>query len=61
MRVGFLRPSVNILQKLMVADATDFVRARNLPMLIEPRPWHKYDRGGYLKLRTKVMRTHGAR
>jgi len=35
--------------------------ARNLPMLVEPKPWTRFDRGGFLKKRTKVMRIRGSR
>jgi len=28
-------------------------------MLVEPRPWRSFDRGGFLRLRAVAMRTHG--
>jgi Mitochondrial DNA-directed RNA polymerase len=31
------------------------------PMLVPPMPWERYDKGGYLDLKTAMMRTHGSR
>ncbi|XP_057821659.2 DNA-directed RNA polymerase 1B, mitochondrial isoform X1 [Cryptomeria japonica] len=32
-----------------------------MPMLVKPRPWKGYAKGGYLFLHSLVMRTHGAK
>eukprot|EP00249_Psilotum_nudum_P022981 c28710_g1_i1 orf=906-4160(-) len=32
-----------------------------MPMLVKPRAWQGYTKGGYLVLRSRLMRTHGAR
>jgi DNA-directed RNA polymerase len=34
---------------------------RYLPMLVRPRPWISYNEGGYLTLRSIIMRTRGSR
>jgi len=42
-------------------DALTESNPRNLPMLVEPMPWTRFDQGGFLKLQTRVMRTKGSR
>lgn len=32
-----------------------------MPMLVEPVKWRSFNRGGYLVLRSRLMRTHGSR
>lgn len=32
---------------------------RFLPMLVEPKPWRGFNKGGFLRLRAAAMRTHG--
>ncbi len=34
---------------------------RDLPMIIQPMPWRRYDQGGHLALRTTVMRVRGTK
>ena len=33
---------------------------RYIPMLVPPRPWTRWDSGGYIRLKPRVMRTHGS-
>ncbi|MCO5558648.1 hypothetical protein L7F22_012234 [Adiantum nelumboides] len=38
-----------------------FVELPYMPMLVEPMKWTSYKKGGYMVLRSHLMRTHGAR
>ncbi|MCO5571198.1 hypothetical protein L7F22_024932 [Adiantum nelumboides] len=38
-----------------------FVELPYMPMLVEPMKWTSYKNGGYMVLRSHLMRTHGAR
>lgn len=38
-----------------------FVEMPYMPMLVEPVKWTSYKKGGYMVLRSRLMRTHGAR
>eukprot|EP00743_Colponemidia_sp_Colp-15_P004738 GILK01005103.1.p1 GENE.GILK01005103.1~~GILK01005103.1.p1 ORF type:complete len:1028 (-),score=159.11 GILK01005103.1:222-3236(-) len=38
-----------------------FGAPRHLPMLVRPRPWTSFDEGGYLKVRSHIMRTRNSR
>ncbi|CAM9775395.1 unnamed protein product, partial [Phaeothamnion confervicola] len=48
--------------RLMVRQSggmAQLMTMRYLPMLVEPRPWTRADRGAYLQLKTNVMRHRG--
>lgn len=50
--------------KLLLSDGRllrDSILPRYQPMLVPPRPWTSYNRGGYLRPRGLVMRTRGSR
>jgi DNA-directed RNA polymerase len=59
-RVGNICASSKVYAKLLESDAREY-NPRNLPMLVEPKLWTRWDRGGFLKLRTTIMRTKGSR
>ena len=59
-RVGNICASSEVYARLLDSEVREY-NPRNLPMLVEPRKWTRYDRGGFLKLRTTVMRTKGSR
>jgi len=42
------------------AEGERYTMPRHLPMLVKPKPWEGYNKGGYLRLKTKVMRTRGS-
>jgi DNA-directed RNA polymerase len=60
---GIIVASKNVRDTLSGAKVQgDFsFNARELPMLCPPTPWTHHDRGGFLKLSTRVMRTKGSR
>ncbi|KAG5180911.1 hypothetical protein JKP88DRAFT_263682 [Tribonema minus] len=37
------------------------MQPRYLPMLVKPKPWQRHDRGGYIMLKARIMRTRGCR
>ena len=60
-KVGVVRASKELLQRargdpIMLQWAAT---PRFLPMLVEPRPWRGFQKGGFLRLRAAAMRTHG--
>lgn len=40
-------------------DISSFVAPRFVPMVVPPQNWTRSDRGGYLRLRSQVMRIWG--
>ena len=47
------------LTKLLAREPSGSFLAKHLPMLVEPRPWTGFDRGGYLENTLDVMRYKG--
>lgn len=60
MLVCLCRLSVDpLIVQMIDEDVRKFVEPRFVPMLVPPREWTRSDKGGYLNLRTNVMRTWG--
>jgi len=59
--MGHVRLHPELKERFMSAGGLSESNPRNLPMLVEPRPWTKFDKGGFLKLRSRVMRFKGSR
>ncbi|TIA50043.1 DNA/RNA polymerase [Aureobasidium pullulans] len=56
---GWLCPSPDLLHKLHREPVGGLI-AKRLPMVIEPRPWTNFSKGGYLNYPTPVIRFSGA-
>ncbi|KAI5240627.1 DNA/RNA polymerase [Aureobasidium subglaciale] len=56
---GWLCPSSELLQKLQREPVGGLI-AKRLPMVIEPKPWTNFSKGGYLNYPTPVIRFSGA-
>ncbi|KAK8080570.1 hypothetical protein PG997_008388 [Apiospora hydei] len=58
-RVGMIAPNKYLSELLKREPRADFL-ARHLPMLVEPEPWTKFDRGGFINSPATVIRIkHG--
>ncbi|KAG9125065.1 DNA-directed RNA polymerase [Ceratobasidium sp. 392] len=49
-----LNPAVN--ERMARDSVRETLHPRHLPMLVKPRPWEDYDKGGYLTLKSSMMR-----
>ncbi|CAM9911438.1 unnamed protein product, partial [Sphacelaria rigidula] len=58
-RHGVVAMDPAVYSKMIDEDVRKFVEPRFVPMLVPPREWTRSDKGGYLNLRTNVMRTWG--
>ncbi|KAH0398747.1 DNA/RNA polymerase, partial [Aureobasidium melanogenum] len=56
---GWLCPSSELIQKLHREPVAGLI-AKRLPMVVEPKPWTNFSRGGYLNYPTPVIRFSGA-
>ncbi|KAI4729179.1 DNA/RNA polymerase [Aureobasidium sp. EXF-10728] len=56
---GWLCPSSELIHKLHREPVAGLI-AKRLPMVIEPKPWTGFSRGGYLNYPTPVIRFSGA-
>ncbi|TRX96840.1 hypothetical protein FHL15_002146 [Xylaria flabelliformis] len=54
-KVGLIMPNKVLVDLLKREPRGDYL-ARHLPMLVEPRPWTKFDRGGFLEFPTQLVR-----
>ncbi|KAI1423315.1 DNA-directed RNA polymerase [Xylaria sp. FL1777] len=54
-KVGMIMPN-RVLVDLMKQEPRGDYLARHLPMLVEPRPWTKFDRGGFLEYPSHLLR-----
>ncbi|KAI1174644.1 DNA-dependent RNA polymerase [Nemania sp. FL0916] len=54
-KVGTIMPN-KVLVDLMKREPRGDYLARHLPMLVEPLPWSKFDRGGFLEFPAQLMR-----
>ncbi|KAI0117787.1 DNA-directed RNA polymerase [Nemania sp. FL0031] len=54
-KVGLVMPN-KVLVDLMKREPSGDYLARHLPMLVEPRPWSKFDRGGFLEFPSQLVR-----
>ncbi|KAK8106075.1 hypothetical protein PG999_009434 [Apiospora kogelbergensis] len=58
-RVGMIAPNKFLSELLKSEPRADFL-ARHLPMLVEPEPWTKFDKGGFINSPSTVIRVkHG--
>lgn len=58
-KVGVLRPHKLVAQHLSGENAAT-IQPQQLPMLVEPRPWTAWNRGGYHYTTTKIIRSREA-
>ena len=56
---GWLCPSAELMKKLHHEPVGGLI-AKKLPMVIEPKPWTNFNKGGYLNYPTPVIRFSGA-
>ncbi|KAI1201347.1 DNA-directed RNA polymerase [Nemania serpens] len=54
-RIGVIVPN-KVLVDLMKREPRGDFLARHLPMLVEPQPWTKFDRGGFLEFPSQIVR-----
>ncbi|KAI0453122.1 DNA-directed RNA polymerase [Xylaria acuta] len=54
-KIGMIMPN-KVLVNLMKREPRGDYLARHLPMLVEPRPWTKFDRGGFLEFPSQLVR-----
>ncbi|PSR82367.1 DNA-dependent RNA polymerase [Coniella lustricola] len=54
-RMGVLMAHPVLAEQMRKEPNGDFL-ARHLPMVVEPRPWHKFDQGGYLESPVSLIR-----
>ena len=57
-RCGFVQLNKAVMEKL-AKEPVKSVLLKNLPMIVEPRPWTGFRDGGYLEHFTPVLRIHG--
>ncbi|OTA96122.1 hypothetical protein M434DRAFT_393206 [Hypoxylon sp. CO27-5] len=58
-RVGLVMPNKALVELLKREPPADFL-ARHLPMLVEPEPWTKFEKGGFLEFPSQLVRVkHG--
>ncbi|TPX14086.1 uncharacterized protein E0L32_000480 [Thyridium curvatum] len=58
-KVGMLLPNQTLVELMKREPRGDFL-ARHLPMVVEPAPWSKFDKGGFLEYPTPLVRIkHG--
>ncbi|KAI3316606.1 DNA-dependent RNA polymerase [Xylariaceae sp. AK1471] len=54
-KVGMVMPN-KVLVDLMKREPRGDYLARHLPMLVEPQPWTRFDRGGFLEFPSQLVR-----
>ncbi|TGJ83753.1 hypothetical protein E0Z10_g4998 [Xylaria hypoxylon] len=54
-KIGIIMPN-RVLVELMKMEPRGDYLARHLPMLVEPRPWTKFDKGGFLEYPSQLVR-----
>lgn len=55
-KLGVIRLNPVVAKRLSKDNLGTMIHPKHLPMLVEPRPWRKYDDGGYLIHKVPVMR-----
>ncbi|CAE6504203.1 unnamed protein product [Rhizoctonia solani] len=55
-KLGVIKLNPVVGERMARDSIIDTLHPRHLPMLVKPQPWEEYDKGGYLKLRSTVMR-----
>eukprot|EP00615_Pteridomonas_danica_P004085 CAMPEP_0114332208 /NCGR_PEP_ID=MMETSP0101-20121206/2927_1 /TAXON_ID=38822 ORGANISM="Pteridomonas danica, Strain PT" /NCGR_SAMPLE_ID=MMETSP0101 /ASSEMBLY_ACC=CAM_ASM_000211 /LENGTH=791 /DNA_ID=CAMNT_0001462801 /DNA_START=303 /DNA_END=2678 /DNA_ORIENTATION=- len=59
-KIGNIVANENIMEQLSSWEIKN-IHPKFLPMLVPPIPWDKHNRGGFLKLHAKFMRTKGSK
>ncbi|GAP86384.1 putative DNA-dependent RNA polymerase [Rosellinia necatrix] len=54
-KIGMIMPN-KVLTDLMKREPRGDYLARHLPMLVEPQPWTKFDRGGFIEFPSSLVR-----
>ncbi|KAI8953717.1 DNA-directed RNA polymerase [Xylaria longipes] len=54
-KIGMIMPN-KVLVGLMKQEPRGDYLARHLPMLVEPQPWTKFDRGGFIEFPSQLVR-----
>lgn len=54
-RIGMIMPN-KFLTELMKREPRGDFLARHLPMLVQPDPWTKFDKGGFIEFPTSIIR-----
>ncbi|KAI8629571.1 DNA-dependent RNA polymerase [Xylariaceae sp. FL1651] len=54
-KIGMVMPNKYLVELMKREPRSDFL-ARHLPMLVEPLPWTKFDRGGFLEFPSQLVR-----
>ncbi|KAI0537641.1 DNA-directed RNA polymerase [Xylaria digitata] len=54
-KIGVVMPNRKLVELMKQEPRGDFL-ARHLPMLVEPQPWTKFDRGGFLEYPSHLVR-----
>ncbi|OTB08151.1 hypothetical protein M426DRAFT_317253 [Hypoxylon sp. CI-4A] len=58
-KVGLIMPNKFLIELMKREPPADFL-ARHLPMLVEPEPWTKFDKGGFIEYPAQLVRVkHG--
>jgi DNA-directed RNA polymerase len=60
-KLGLITLDSTLLKRLGTEDLRQGFLGRNLPMVVPPREWKSWERGGYYYTQSKAVRTKGAR
>ncbi|QRW12717.1 DNA-dependent RNA polymerase [Ceratobasidium sp. AG-Ba] len=55
-KLGVIRLNPMVNERMARDSVRETIHPRHLPMLVKPRPWEDYDKGGYLTLKSMMMR-----
>jgi DNA-directed RNA polymerase len=55
-KLGVIRLNPVVAKRLSKDNISTMIHPKHLPMLVEPRPWRKYNDGGYLVHHVPIMR-----
>ncbi|CUA67067.1 DNA-directed RNA polymerase, mitochondrial [Rhizoctonia solani] len=55
-KLGVIKLNPALGERMARDSIKDTLHPRHLPMLVKPQPWEDFDKGGYLKLRSTVIR-----
>jgi DNA-directed RNA polymerase len=54
-KTGVISANMHVVEKLKSEPMGDFL-AKHLPMIVEPKPWRRYDEGGFLASKVRLIR-----